>query len=289
MGFISEQWRTQSGAVLRLGGPLIVNYLAVAGMGLADTIMSGRLGAESLAAVAVGNSSWMLAFSACLGILMAISPIVSRHFGAGEIKKIGRYARHGMYLGFAMGLVILLVGRPLAETAVAAIGIDLGFRHMTVDYLRALLFGAPGILIFIALRFTTEGVGYTRPIMFTSVFSLICNVFLNYVLMFGHFGAPAMGVVGCAYASAITMWLVAIALGSYMALSGRLRVLKIFTRLGQFHPKIFGEIMYLGFPISITITAEIGLFSAISILVGTRGVEITAAHQIALSYASAMF
>jgi hypothetical protein len=104
MGFISAQWRTQSNAVLRLGGPLIVNYLAVAGMGLADTIMSGRLGAESLAAVAVGNSSWMLAFSACLGILMAISPIVSRHFGAGEIKKIGRYARHGMYLGFAMGL-----------------------------------------------------------------------------------------------------------------------------------------------------------------------------------------
>ena len=138
MGFISEQWRTQSNAVLRLGGPLIVNYLAVAGMGLADTIMSGRLGAESLAAVAVGNSSWMLAFSACLGILMAISPIVSRHFGAGEINKIGRYARHGMYLGFAMGLVILLVGRPLAETAVAAIGIDEGFRHLTVEYIRAL-------------------------------------------------------------------------------------------------------------------------------------------------------
>src|SRR6056300_65962 len=251
MGFISEQWRTQSGAVLRLGGPLIVNYLAVAGMGLADTIMSGRLGAESLAAVAVGNSSWMLAFSACLGILMAISPIVSRHFGAGEIKKIGRYARHGMYLGFAMGLVILLVGRPLAETAVAAIGIDTGFRHLTVEYIRALLFGAPGILMFIALRFTTEGVGYTRPIMFTSVFSLVCNVFLNYVLMFGHFGAPALGAEGCGYASAITRWIVAGTLGLYMSLSPRLRALKIFSRIGQFRPSLFREIIVLGLPISI--------------------------------------
>jgi MATE family multidrug resistance protein len=286
---LPETWRDQSASILRLGGPLVVNYLAVAGMSLADTIMSGQLGADSLAAVAIGGNVWMLCFSVCLGILMALSPIIARLYGAGEIKKVGRYTRHGMYLGFAMGLVILFVGRPFAAPVLEAIGIDLGFRHMTVDYLRALLFGAPGILIFIALRFTTEGVGYTRPIMFTSVFSLICNVFLNYVLMFGHFGAPAMGVVGCAYASAITMWLVAIALGSYMALSGRLRVLKIFTRLGQFHPKIFGEIMYLGFPISITITAEIGLFSAISILVGTRGVEITAAHQIALSYASAMF
>jgi MATE family multidrug resistance protein len=270
MGFISAQWRTQSNAVLRLGGPLIVNYLAVAGMGLADTIMSGRLGAESLAAVAVGNSSWMLAFSACLGILMAISPIVSRHFGAGEIKKIGRYARHGMYLGFAMGLVILLVGRPLAEAAVAAIGIDTGFRHLTVEYIRALLFGAPGILMFIALRFTTEGVGYTRPIMFTSVFSLVCNVFLNYVLMFGHFGAPALGVEGCAYASAITMWIVMLALALFMITNPKLRLLNVFSRLGQFRPKLFKEILWLGVPISITITAEVG-------------------HQIALSYASSMF
>ncbi|MDH3861036.1 MAG: MATE family efflux transporter [Gammaproteobacteria bacterium] len=289
MAVFSEQWRTQSGAVLRLGGPLIVNYLAVAGMGLADTIMSGRLGAESLAAVAVGNSSWMLAFSGCLGVLMAISPIVSRYFGAGEISKIGRYARHGMYLGFAMGLLILLIGRPLAETAVAAIGIDDGFRHLTVEYIRALLFGAPGILMFIALRFTTEGVGYTKPIMFTSVFSLICNVFLNYVLMFGHFGAPALGVEGCAYASAITMWIVMLALASFMITSPRLRLLNVFSKLGQFRPKLFKEILWLGVPISITITAEVGLFAGVSVLVGTRGADITAAHQIALSYASSMF
>jgi MATE family multidrug resistance protein len=152
-----------------------------------------------------------------------------------------------------------------------------------------LLFGAPGILIFIALRFTVEGVGYTRPIMFTSLFSLSCNVILNYALMFGNFGAPALGVKGCALASAITMWLVALALGLYVAFSPRLKPLKVFTRIGQFRPELFGEIVRLGLPISVTITAEIGLFSVVSILVGTRGVDITAAHQIALSYASTMF
>jgi MATE family multidrug resistance protein len=274
---------------MRLGGPLIVNYLAVAGMGLADTLMSGRLGAESLAAVAVGNSVWMLNFTACLGILMAISPIIARLYGAGQARKVGRYTRHGMYLGFALGIVVLLVGRSLMQTVLEVMSIDEGFRDLTLDYARAVLLGAPGIFIFLALRFTTEGVGYTRPIMFTSVFSLLCNVFLNYVLMFGHFGAPALGVEGCGYASAITMWIVAIALGTYMTLSPRLRDLKIFTRIGQFRPSLFREIIVLGVPISITITAEVGLFSAISILVGTRGAEITAAHQIALSYASAMF
>ena len=272
-----------------LGGPLIINYLAVAGMGLADTLMSGRLGASSLAAVAVGNSIWMLNFTACLGILMAISPIIARLYGAGETRKVGRYTRHGMYLGLVLGIIVVVAGRSLMHTVLEIMSIDAGFRDLTLDYARAVLLGAPGIFIFLALRFTTEGVGYTRPIMFTSVFSLICNVFLNYVLMFGHFGAPALGAEGCGYASAITMWIVAIALGSYMTLSPRLRDLKVFTRLGQIRPALFREIIVLGVPISITITAEVGLFSAISILVGTRGAEITAAHQIALSYASAMF
>jgi MATE family multidrug resistance protein len=258
-------------------------------MGLADTLMAGRLGASSLAAVAVGNSIWMLNFSACLGILMAISPIIARLHGAGQSRKIGRYTRHGMYLGLMLGLIVLLAGRSLMQTVLEVMSIDAGFRDLTLDYARAVLFGAPGIFMFLALRFTTEGVGYTRPIMFTSVFSLICNVFLNYVLMFGHFGAPAMGAEGCGYASAITMWIVAGTLGLYMSLSPRLRKLKVFTRIGQFRPALFREIIVLGVPISITITAEVGLFSAVSILVGTRGAEITAAHQIALSYASSMF
>jgi MATE family multidrug resistance protein len=281
--------RAQYTSIVRISGPLIVNYLAVAGMNLADVTMSGRLGADALAAVAVGSSTWMLAFSACLGLLMALSPIIARLYGAGKVSRIGRYARHGMYLGFGLGLLILVCGRPFAEVLLTAIGIDPEFRPLAVDYVRALLFGAPGILVFIALRFTTEGIGYTRPVMFTSIFSLLCNVFLNYTLMFGNFGAPALGVEGCAYASAITMWLVACALALYMSVSPKLKPLRIFTRIGQFRPALFREIFSLGIPISITITAEVGLFAVISVMIGTRGVDITAAHQIALSYASTMF
>ena len=289
MPVLSPPARRQFVSILRISGPLIVNNLAVAGMNFADTVMSGRLGADALAAVAVGANTWLLAFSACLGLLMAISPIIARHYGAGEIGKIGRYSRHGMYIGFGLGLIILVLGRPFVETFLTFVGIDPAFRHLTVEYVRVLLFGAPGILVFIALRFTVEGVGYTRPIMFTSTFSLLCNVLLNYALMFGNFGAPALGVVGCAWASAITMWLVAIALGLYITLSPRLKELRVFTRIGQLRPRLFREIFALGLPISVTITAEVGLFAVVSILVGTRGVDITAAHQIALSYASTMF
>ena len=85
------------------------------------------------------------------------------------------------------------------------IEIDMAFRDQTVGYVRAITLGAPGIFMFLALRFTTEGIGHTRPIMFTSIFALACNVLLNYALMFGHFGAPALGVVGCGLASAISL------------------------------------------------------------------------------------
>jgi MATE family multidrug resistance protein len=282
-------WRAQVKPLLRLGGPLIVNNLAVAGMQFADTVMAGQLGADALAAVAVGGSVWMLGFSFCLGLLMAISPIAARHFGAGDHGLIGRYTRQGVYLGLCLGIPLIVVAQFAVEPLLILIGIDPEFRQLTVGYVGAIMFGAPGIFIFLTLRFTTEGIGHTRPIMYTSMFALTCNVFLNYVLMFGKFGAPAMGAVGCGAASAITMWLVALALGTHMFFSAHYRPLEIFSRVAPLRMSVLKEIARLGVPIAITITAEIGLFSAVSILMGTRGTEITAAHQIAINFSATMF
>ena len=276
-------------SLLRLGGPLIVNNLAVAGMQFADAVMAGRLGADALAAVAVGGSVWFLGFSLCLGLLMAISPIAARHFGAGNYDLIGRYTRQGVYLGISYGVILILIAQFAIAPMLALIGIDPEFRDLTVGYVLAIMFGGPGIFVFLALRFTTEGVGHTRPIMFTSLFALSCNVLLNYILMFGKFGAPALGVVGCGAASAITMWLVALALAAYMFVSKHYKPFAIFARVAPLRISVLKEIVTLGVPIAITITAEAGLFSAVSILIGTRGTEITAAHQIAINFSSTMF
>jgi MATE family multidrug resistance protein len=288
-GFDIAEYKAQAKPLLRLGGPLIVNNLAVAGMGFADAVMAGSLGARELAAVAVGGSFWFLGFTLCLGILMAISPIVSRHFGAKDYDLIGRYTRQGIYLAVIMGVPLIFLGQYAAGPFLEKFGIDPEFRDLTAGYVGAIMYGAPGIFIFLALRFTTEGVGMTRPIMFTSMFALTCNVFLNYVLMFGHFGAPALGAVGCGYASAISMWLVMIALAVYMISSDRYRPFHIFSRVAPLRLSVFKEIIYLGVPIAVTITAEAGLFSAVSIMMGTRGTEITAAHQIAINFSSTSF
>lgn len=288
-GFTPTQFKVQAKPLFRLAGPLIVNNLAVAGMQFADAVMAGSLGAKSLAAVAVGGGLWFLGFSFCLGILMAISPIVSRHFGAGRFDLIGRYTRQGLYLAVILGIPIVLIGQFAALPLLTAIDIDPDFRGLTAEYVAAISFGAPAIFAFLALRFTNEGIGHTRPIMYVSLLSLVCNVFLNYVLMFGHFGAPELGAVGCGYASAITMWFVMASLAIYMLLNPRYRKFNLFTKLAPIRLSAFKEIFALGVPIAVTITAEGGLFSAIGLLMGTRGIEIAAGHHIAISFASTMF
>jgi MATE family multidrug resistance protein len=285
----TENWREEAPALLKLAGPLIVNNLSIAGMQFADAVMAGRLGAESLAAVAVGASVWFFGFAICLGVLMAISPIAARHFGAGNPELIGRYTRQGMYLGLGFGLLLIVLAHLTVRPLLMAVGIDEGFRELTVGYVLAIIPGAPAIFVFLALRFTTEGIGHTRPIMYTSLLSLVCNVFLNYVLMFGHFGAPAMGAVGCGLASAITMWIISLSLALYMMFNGHYRPLKIFSRIAPLRPTELREIVTLGVPIAVTITAEAGLFNAVSVLMGTRGAAIAAAHQIAINFAATMF
>jgi MATE family multidrug resistance protein len=258
-------------------------------MQFADAVMAGRLGAESLAAVAVGASVWFFGFALALGLLMAISPIAARHYGADRPELIGRYTRQGMYLGLCVGTAVIALIYLTVEPLLNQIGIDEGFKDLTIGYVKAIVWGGPAIFVFLALRFTTEGIGLTRPIMYASLFSLVCNVFLNWVLMYGHLGAPALGAVGCGIASAITMWALMFVLAIYMMKSPRYAPMQIFSRVGKLRLDALKEIIVLGVPIAITITAEAGLFNAVSILMGTRGASIAAAHQISINFAATMF
>jgi MATE family multidrug resistance protein len=284
-----NSWPNEARTLARLASPLIINNLSIAGMNFTDAVMAGRLGAEALAAVAVGASVWFLGFTVCLGLLMAIAPITARRYGAGELSVIGRYTRQGLWLALGLGVTLISLAHLLVEPVLNFIGIDPEFRRLTIGYVKAIIFGAPGICGFLAFRFTTEGIGVMRPIMYTSLFGLVCNVFFNYVLMYGHFGMPAFGAVGCGMASAITMWLIMFMLGSFLYFRPIYKPLQIFKRVGPVRMPILKEIVKLGMPIGITITAEAGLFSVVSILIGTRGAAITAAHQIALNFASTIF
>lgn len=279
----------ESGRLIRLAGPLIGNNLAIAGMNFADAVMAGRIGSNDLAAVAVGSSVWMVTFLLAMGVLMAISPLVAERYGAGKYRLIGRYARQGFWLALALGLGIVAVLWLSARPVLALIGIDPGFRELTGDYVHAIALGGPGLCLYLVLRFTSEAVGWTRPIMYFSGLALIVNVCGNYVLMYGHFGMPAMGAKGCGLASALAMWFMLAAMTTYVLSSSRYRQFAIFSRLPRPRWRLQRQILRVGAPISVSIVAEAGLFAAVSLLMGTLSANIAAAHQIAVNFASTMF
>jgi multidrug resistance protein, MATE family len=283
-----KRFATESTALLRLGAPLIVHNLAHMGMQFTDTVMAGRLSPMDLAAVALGANLWMVTFLLAMGTVMAVSPTVAQLIGAGRDRAVGNWVRQGLWLALflaAIGWLLLRNG----DRLLAAVGIDESVVPLAGDYLSAIAWGLPFLLAYSVLRFTSEGIGHTRPMLFIAVLALPLNAFGNWVLMWGNLGAPQLGAEGCGYASAIIMACMFFALLLYTRLHRVYRPARLFARLDPPSPKRILSLFRLGFPIGIAIFMEGGLFAATALLMGRLGAEVVAAHQIAVNFSATLF
>ena len=282
------RFATDARAIWRLGAPLLVNNLSVAGMSFADTVMAGRLGREALAAVAVGSAYYNLFLMFGLGILMALSPLSAHAYGAGDSPRVGAYARQALWLVLGVGALVV-AGMSAVRPLLEAIGTDPVIVPTATGYVLAVACGLPAMFGFLALRFVSEGVGHTRPIMYIAVLGLVVNVFGNWVFMYGRLGAPALGAVGTGVSTAITMWTMFLAMLLYVRRHRVYRPFRLFARFEGPDPTRLREMLGLGLPICGSVMSEGALFVAAGLIMGTLGAVTAAAHQIALNYASFMF
>jgi MATE family multidrug resistance protein len=281
--------RREAGCLLSLAAPIMVNNLATTGMGFIDTVMAGRIDAETLGAVAIGHSVFMLPYLLGMGILMAVNPLTAHRVGAGARGRVGRVFRQAVWLALLLGAVLVFALRS-SVGLLAPIGIDPALIPDAAGYMRTIAFGLPGLFLFLALRFTSEGIGHTRPIIFTALVGFAVNLAANWVLMFGHLGFPALGAAGCGIASALAHWSMMLTLLAYVLLRRDVyRRLNLFSRLQGVRPALMREIVSLGLPIGGSVLAEASMFSCVGLLMGTLGASIAGAHQIAMNYASMMF
>ncbi|MGH8279662.1 MAG: MATE family efflux transporter [Gammaproteobacteria bacterium] len=280
--------RAEAHAILVIGGPLIVSNLALVGMSFTDTLMSGRLGAPILAGVAVGTNIWTPVFLFVMGVLMAQSPTAAHLYGARRQAEIGGYTRQVAWLAqfFGWGAFVLL--RHMAPF-LRAIHIEPAIIPTATAYLDALAWGMPGVCLYQTLRFTTEGIGETRPMLVVALIGLMLNALLDYLLMYGRLGLPALGAAGCGYATAITQWLMFFLLLAWMRWQPLYRPLAIFAHFEWPHARRLHELLWLGVPIAVSLFMETSLFAGVGLIMGTLGTDIVAAHQIALNYASLVF
>jgi MATE family multidrug resistance protein len=275
-------------AILRLAGPLLVNNVVIAGMMLANTVFAGRLGSEPLAGVAVGGSYYQMFWLFGLGVLMSISPIVAHAYGAGRDEEVGRRFRQGAWL--ALMLAVPLVGAlACVEPMLGWFGTDARAIPHAAGYVYAMCFGMPAMLVFLAHRYTSEGIGWTRPVMYTAAVGLSTNIFGNFVFTLGNLGLPSLGAQGCGIATALANWAMLATMHLYQRRHAIYRRFGLFERYEPPDPRAIGEILALGLPIAGSVVSEGALFAVAALLMSTLGTVTVAAHQVAISYASLMF
>lgn len=278
------EWRT----LAILGGPILIAQVAQMANGVIDTVMAGHASAQDLAAVGIGSSLWMPLFLFFMGMLGALQPIISGYNGARQHSKIMPATWQGIYIA-AGGTVLMALLLTNVHPVLAMLKMDTETASITQGYLNAFAWGIPALLLMNALRGLTDGLGHTRVIMAFSVLSTLINLPLNYIFIYGKLGLPAMGGVGCGWATSLSNGTAAIALLIYL---NRSRTFRQFHLLADWVKPNWQGIRYIlgiGVPIGFTIFVEASMFSVIALFLAPLGPVIVAGHQIALNVVSLLF
>lgn len=279
MSLIPAYFFTEAKQLLRLGLPMVATQLFIMGMGFVDTIMAGHYSAADLAGVAMGGNVLWPVFMLMSGLTMALTPIVAQLRGAERVYDTGEKIRQGLWIACTTSVVIVAVLLNVEPLYVLA-GVDPKVTEVAMGYLYACAWGVPPLMLYVALRFTAEGLGRTKPPMMIAASALVLNIPVNYMFIYGKFGMPELGGVGCGVATAVVNWFEFIV----MMFVIRMPFFKE-TRLTEKPSwpdwKGIREILKIGLPIGASSFVSMMLYSIIGFLIAGIGVNEIAAHSIA--------
>ena len=273
-------------AVLVLGTPLVASQLAQFSVQITDTIMLGWYGVDELAAVTLAGTFFFIFLIMGSGPAMALMPMVAEASEAGDDVRVRRLTRMALWIsiGFALAVLPLMwMSAPILQ----AMGQDEALSQIAQSYLRIAGFGLIPALIVNSLRSYLSALEHARIVLWATIIAAIMNGVINYALIFGNWGAPELGVRGAAIASVtiqiaagIVLWVYAARLNPEQAL---------FQRLWKPDWEALVDLLKVGIQIGLTTLAEVGMFSASTIVVGLIGTLELAAHGIALQITALFF
>ncbi len=188
--------RREVRATFLLAAPLALTQLAQMAMSFVDVMMIGRLGTAALAGGVLGSVLFFTLLLICMGVVMAVNPMVAQAAGAGDDDEVGRSARQGLWLATALGVPLVFLFGP-SEWFLLAMGQEPQAASLAADYLLAIRWGIIPNLLFTALRGFCEGLARPRPVLIITLIAVLLNAFGNWVLMYGKLGLPALGLAGC--------------------------------------------------------------------------------------------
>jgi MATE family multidrug resistance protein len=273
---------------LRLAGPVVTTQIGAIAMGLVDTIMVGHLGQGPLSAVALGNSLSFTIIVVGMGILMGLDPMVSQAHGAGRPEDCGRAMRHGALVAAVVTVPSILV-LSQARFILARLGQTPDLVENGASFVHAITFGVLPFLLFVVLRQFLQGISRPKAPMTIMILANLLNFAANWVLIYGHFGLPAMGSTGSAWATTISRWAMFLALAAYVFGKRDLRHYAVTASPAPPDRAVLGRLLHLGLPVGLQYGMEVGVFGAASMMMGWIGTLALAGHQIALNLCSVTF
>jgi multidrug resistance protein, MATE family len=281
-------FRTELMPTLSLAWPVVAGELGWMAMGVVDTIFVGRLGAEAIGAVSIGNMLYFAVAVFGLGLLLGLDTLVSQAFGAGRRDDCHRWLVQGVYLcliltPMVMGLLVASI--PL----LGRLGLNPTVLEGAVPFLRAQIWSTLPLLLFGAFRRYLQAMGVVKPVMFALISANAINALGDWVLIYGNWGAPTMGVVGSGWSTAIARTYMAAVVIGY-ALVADLRQPTGLIRVSlALRPAEIGRLVALGLPAAVHVTLEMGVFAVATALAGMLEPVDLAAHHVVLDISSVTF
>jgi multidrug resistance protein, MATE family len=269
--------------------PILITQLGMFSMVFFNTIMSGKYNSSDLAGVAIGSSIWSPIFTGISGILLAVSPIAAQRFGEKKSGEVASVVRHGIYLSFMIAVLVIVLGVFFLTPLLDRMNLPESVQNTAFDYLVGLSFGILPLFIFNVLRSFIYALGKTRIVMVILLISLPFNFFLNYVLIFGHWGFPELGGAGAGYATSITYWLIAAMTVFLVVKRDPFSSFSIFTNMTEFSFEKCKEILKIGVPMGLSTFFETSMFAVVTILLSKFNITTIAAYQSALNIVSFLY
>jgi multidrug resistance protein, MATE family len=275
-------------AIYELAWPVLVAQLATMAFAVIDTLMAGRFATDDLAAVGIGASIYFSVFIALTGVLLAVTPTVAHLYGADRHAEIGEQVRQALWLSAGLAALSVLVFS-FPEPFLALSRPPPAVADKVRAYLAISAWGAPAGFAFRLFASYTTAVSLPRIMMGLNLLGLALKVPLNLVLIFGHFGVPAMGSSGCALATVMVSWLMGIAAWYACARTEQYRGHGVFSRWSWPRWRDQYRLLALGVPIGGTFFVDVTAFTFMALFIARLGAVDSAAHQIAANVAAVCY
>lgn len=275
--------------MLKMIVPILVTQVAIYLISFFDILMSSRYGTADLAGVSIGASIWMPVYTGLSGILLAITPIVAQLVGAKKQMDAKKAVQQGLYVSLLLAATIFILLFVGIDWMLGNMQLEASVHKIAKAYIYGMCAGLVPLFLFFVLRCFIDALGKTRVTMIITLLATPINIFLNYIFIFGKFGAPELGGIGAGVATAISYWLIFFFTVWIVAKRVPFDSFRIFKDWPKLEWLRWKEILLIGVPIGVALFAETSIFSAVTMMMSSFSTEIIAAHQIALNFTSLLY